>query len=405
MGDRRQDIGRHARLWVLPLLALSLVLCPRPVEGQDPVRDAGFESPAWQTYTVGTSISSWLAADWQPWSVLGNEIENREVEYKLITLETAHSPDLRSHVHSGNHAQQFFTNGASHTAGFYQRVAVSPNSQVTFTIWVQIQSGNKLISVDGRYVSDLRGGGGNYWVQVGIDPGGARPAAFGAPLPASIQWSEPLWDITAHGVDEKGRPADLWVPLTISARAQGDHVTVYTRGQCKYPTKYNSSFWDDASLAIVQPPTPTPRPPTVTSMPSPTPVPTETPSPTPVPTHTAVPTSTPAPTSTSMPTNTAVPTATSTYTATVTSTVSPTATETPVPTDTVASTVIPTIAQRLTQDGAQGDRSWQQMVGVGVVGVLALLVGVVGLIAGRAMAGKGRRPGSADEGEPKEERT
>jgi hypothetical protein len=342
-----------------------------------------------------------LAEDWQPWSVLGDQIENREVEYKLIALETSHSTDLRSHVRSGRHAQQFFTNGASHTAGFYQRVAVPPNSQVTFTIWVQIQSGNKMIWVDGRYVSDLSGGGGNYWAQAGIDPGGARPAAFGAPLPATIQWSEPMWDISAHGVDEKGNPADLWVPLTVSVRAQGGQVTLYTRGQCKYPTKYNSSFWDDASLEVVQPPTPTPRPPTHTPLPTPT----ETPAPTPVPTNTALPTHTLAPTSTAAPTATATLTATAPSTATATQTPEPTSTETPTasPTETPTEAARPTSTSQsatLQVGAAQGSRDWQQAVAVGVIGVLALTVGVLGLIVGRALGGKGRREAGREEGEP-----
>jgi hypothetical protein len=295
---------------ILVSLLFSLALWPLQAQGQSVIQNAGFEGPAWQTHVVGTSVSSWLGADWQPWSLLGNEIENREVEYKLITLETSHSRDLRSHVRSGNHAQQFFTNGATHTAGFYQKVQVPPNSEVTFTIWVQIQTGQNLLYVEGRYVSDLKGGGGNYYTQVGIDPSGAKPAAFGAPLPASIQWSEPLWDISAHGQDEKGSPADLWVPISVSVRSQGQWVTVYTLGKCKYPTKYNSSFWDDASLAISVPATPTPRPPTPTPLPSATPLPTATgtATPPPVPTETPTPTQTPFPTSTTA----ATPTVTST---------------------------------------------------------------------------------------------
>jgi hypothetical protein len=384
-------------LWLLPVLLLSLVLGSRPARGQTLLLNADFEAGAWQTHVVGTSISSWLAEDWQPWSVLGDQIENREVEYKLITLETSHSTDLRSHVHGGNHAQQFFTNGASHTAGFYQRVAVPANSQVTFTIWVQIQSGNRLIWVDGHYVSDLSGGGGNYWAQVGIDPGGARPVAFGAPLPESIVWSEPMWDITAHGVDQGGNPADLWVPISVSARAQGDHVTVYTRGQCKYPTKYNSSFWDDASLAVVQPPTPTPLPPTHTPEPTSTPEPTETTAPTETPTATDTPMPTSTPTRTPRPTSTPAPSATPTLTATTTHTVTPTARPTETPADTATPTLVvpPTATPPSTLElgRTEGSVDWQQTLALVVVGLLALLVGVIGLIAGREMGKRGRRSG------------
>ena len=337
--------SKRISLGLLSVALLGLAWTVGPLrapwaQGQEFVKNPGFEGPAWQTNAVGTSVSSWLGADWQPWSVLGDQIENREVEYKLITLETSNSSDLRSHVRSGKHSQQFFTNGASHTAGFYQKIQVPPNSQLTFAIWVQMQTGQNLIYVDGRYVSDLAGGGGNYYAQVGIDPTGATPAAFGAPLPASVQWSEPLWDISAYGQDEKGNPADLWVPISISAQAQGAWITVYTSGKCKYPTKYNSSFWDDASLTISQPPTPTPRPPTATLPPTATALPTETP----LPTETSLPTETPLSTATSGPTST--PTSAWTATALPSATPPPTKTLIPTPSRTPTPTVITDIAQK-----------------------------------------------------------
>ncbi|MBN1640226.1 MAG: hypothetical protein JXA09_03235 [Anaerolineae bacterium] len=354
-------------------VVVALILCGAPVSGQGTsgLQNAGFEGPPRQTIGEGTSLSSWLATDWHPWSVLGDSVQNREVEYKLITLETSDSADLRSHVHSGNHAQQFFTNGGTHTAGFYQRVRVPAGTQVSFEIWVQIQTGDSLISVDGRYVSDLSAGGGNYSAQVGIDPSGATPAYFGAALPGSIQWSEPLWDIAAWGVDANGNPADLWVPIRVSARAQGEWVTVYTRGECKYPTKYNTSFWDDAVLLVETPPTPT-RPPATS---------------TPLATATATPTSTPAATSTPTATATEVATATSSPspTPTVTATAEPTATEapsstptrTPVmvvlrPTATATWVVVPTATVTIeTSRGLSG-----RWVELGVVAVL--LVGAMG---------------------------
>jgi hypothetical protein len=325
-----------------------------------------------------------------PWSVLGDSVHNREVEYKLITLETGRTADLKSHVHGGNHAQQFFTNGGTHTAGFYQRVQVPTNALVTFTIWVQMQTGQKLIYVDGRYVSDLSGGGGNYYVQVGIDPGGGKPAHFGAPLPATIQWSEPLWDISAWGTDEKGNPADLWVPISLTVQAQGQWVTVYSRGQCKYPTKYNSSFWDDANLAITEPPTPTRPPPTSTpaNTPTHTPAPTETPTATPVATPTPEPTDTP----TSTPEPTSTPTPTLTLTPRPTSTPTPDWTPTPtiivalrLPTATPTLIVYPT--PTLTPEPAS--RIPTEWIGWGIVGVVIVAVmGGVGLGLGRLLGNK-----------------
>lgn len=376
----------------LLLIVLLVMLSSMYVFAQTPVplKNADMEGPPRHTQAEGTSVSSWLAVDWFPWSVLGDSVHNREVEYKLITLETGRNADLRSHVHGGNHAQQFFTNGGSHTAGFYQRVQVPANSQVAFTIWAQMQTGQRLIFVDGRYVSDLSGGGGNYTVQVGIDPVGATPAHFGAPLPDTIAWSEPVWDITAWGKDEKGNPMDMWIPLSVTARAQGEWVTVYTRGQCKYPTKYNTSFWDDASLVVTTPPTPTPRPPTSTPAvpPTSTPLPTETPTVTPEATATLAPTNTPSPT----PEPTLTPTATLMLTTAPTSTPTPDWTPTPTlivalnrPTATPTAIVYPTF----TPTPQPASRLPTEWIGIGVVVVFIFaIMGGLGFYLGRVMGNK-----------------
>ena len=400
----RSEVTKNLRLFILVLLGAFVLpgfwsenMAAAFAQAAVPIQNGDFEGPARQTFREGTSISSWLAVDWVPWSVLGDSTHNREVEYKLITLETGRNADLRSHVHNGNHAQQFFTNGGTHTAGFYQKVRVPANSQVTFTIWAQMQTGNNLLFVEGRYVSDLKGGGGNYYVQVGIDPSGATPGGFGAPLPASIQWSDPLWDITAHGQDEKGNPADLWVPLTLSARAQGEWVTLYTRGQCKYPTKYNSSFWDDASLTAAQPPTPTRPPPTATPTTNlrptepPTVTPTATLSPTPEPTATSLATATVEPTytatATPTPTQTATPSPTTTSTATPSWTATPTqiaqlARPSPTPTLVVYATPAETPAAKMLVMP-----QWIGLLGVAVAIILAM---VVGLLMGHWLA-RGRK--------------
>jgi hypothetical protein len=350
-------------------------MCPAVARAQSaiPLANAGFEGPPRQTQGEGTSVSSWLAEGWVPWSILGDNVTNREVEYKLITLETGRTRDLESHVHSGNHAQQFFTNGGSHTAGFYQRVKVPANSMVTFTVWAQMQTGQDLIFVDGRYVFDLsETGGGNYAVQVGVDPTGAMPAHFGAPLPGTMAWSELLWDVSAWGTDEKGNPADLWVPLSVTVKAQGEWIAVYTRGECKYPTKYNSSFWDDASVTVSTPPTPTPVPAT------PTPVvpPTATRDPTPTATVTTAPTSTRSPTST--PTATPEPTSPPTETPTSTATPKPTSTPITLPTWTVVATAQPTatfIAAAPAQPAFWTAR-WFGLAATAVLIVAAMAVGL-----------------------------
>ncbi|MCD6518557.1 MAG: hypothetical protein J7M05_01345 [Anaerolineae bacterium] len=263
----------------------------------------GFEEGSYKTEGLGTSLSSNLGKGWLPWSILGDATYNREVEYKVLDAATLPS---RYHIHSGNHSQKFFTTWGTHTAGFYQRVKVVPGSKVTFSIWVQIYTGERELLSGGNFISDLewptkpgqRRGPGMYRVSIGIDPYGDVPPGFGAPPSPHTVWSETITDYETRTTDAAGREIDAWVKLTVSTIARAEYVTVYTRGQPEYPVKHNDSFWDDACLVMELPPTATPRPtltPTPTLLPSATSTPTATasptvvePSPTPKPTATEV---------------------------------------------------------------------------------------------------------------------
>jgi len=307
------------------LLALAL-----PVRADCPdnrLANPGFEDGAYKTESVGTSLSSWLANGWLPWSILGDATNNREVEYKLpdaVALGTGYN------IHSGRYSQAFFTNYGTHNAGFYQRVQVPAGSRVTFTIWVQIYTGERELISDGHPYSDLdwpqkegdKRGPGNYRVWAGIDPYGGAPG-WGASPPDTTVWSEPVLDRETRVIGANGSQIDAWVQLTVSTVAQGEWVTVFTKGSPEFPVKHNNSFWDDACLTVAEAPTATPRP---TDTPAPTAVPTDTPEPTATETPTAVPpTDTPEPTATATdaptltpvpPTETPEPTVTHTSTAT-----------------------------------------------------------------------------------------
>lgn len=316
------------RFGLLITLAL-LSLAPKDVhaqpfgQGGNLLQNPGFEGEARQT-----SISSWVANGWEPWFILGGERYNREPEYSY--------EEIPERIRSGSHAQRFFTTYATHTAGFYQRVRVTKGSLVTFSIYVKIFTGDTDPHWDsgaGRWVFSSNRPGGKYKAWVGIDPFGGVDA-----LSPQVIWSAPT------GEDNY----DYWVLMTISAMAQGEFVTVFTKGTQESPVKYNDSDWDDASLTAV--------PPTPTYTPTPLPTPTYTPTPPPTPTHT------PSPTSTFTPTPTLTPTATYTPTPppTPTHTPPPTSTFTPTPTLTPTATRLaspqptrpPTIAQTPAPSGA-----------------------------------------------------
>jgi hypothetical protein len=80
-----------------------------------------------------------------------------------------------------------------------------------------------------------------------------------------------------------------------------------------------------------------------------------------------------------------------------------TATETPQPTDTAVPAADKTAtapeATAAQADTSGGEERWQQRVVVGIVGLLALLVGVLGLVVGRELAKRGRDPVDADKDE------
>jgi len=106
--------------------------------------NAGFEEEWYAGSTVGTSLSSHISNDWLPWAVLGDPTRdevgyNYEPEYKI--LQRSVLADGWYRVYAGERAQALFSMYSTHTAGFYQRVAVPPGSEVTFSIWVQIYTG------------------------------------------------------------------------------------------------------------------------------------------------------------------------------------------------------------------------------------------------------------------------
>ena len=320
-----RHLSTLATIWLL--LASSLLTptvyadCPGNL-----LFNAGFEEGSYTTEPLGTSLSSSLGNGWLPWSVLGGATYNREVEYKVLDAETLPS---RYHLHSGSSSQKFFTTWGTHTAGFFQRVKVIPESQVTFSIWVQIYTGERELRSGGEFISDLESpkpgkhdkGPGLYRASVGIDPYGDVPPGFGASPSAGAIWSAPVTDHETRATDASGHLIDAWVRLSVSALARSEYVTVYTKGQPEYPVKHNDSFWDDACLVMQLPPTATP---TETHSPTTTPTRTTTRSPT----WTLEPTHTPQPTSTrepsplpKVPTQTPTPTA---IAATATSTTQPT---------------------------------------------------------------------------------
>jgi hypothetical protein len=307
---------RHTVNIVLVVSLLSVG--PRTASAQDscpgnPLVNASIEEGSRGTEGLGTRPSSKVANGWNPWSVWGYSPSSQEAEFDVedISLLGRYST---YRVHTGQFSLKFSTTFGVHNAGVYQRVAVPQGSMVTFSTWVQIYTGQERDVSDGikEPISDLNSPG-NYRVYVGIDPHGDEPAGFGAPPSERTVWSEPVIDRDTRRFDDSNLPYDGWVQIEVTAQAQADHVTVYTRGQPEFPVRFNVSYWDDACLTIVGPTPAATATPEFTSTPEPTPSPTYTPTslPTATATETLQPTETPPPTETPQATETQAPTETS----------------------------------------------------------------------------------------------
>jgi len=284
------------------------------------LQNPGFEDGYYDLSDLGIDLGGSLGEGWYPWSLLGDETYNRRPEYR--TLYDGDIPDGFYRIHGGDYSQKLFSTHSTHTSGFYQRVRVGKGNRVTFSIWVQIYTGQRDFQEDNHPLSDLEQprteatraaglGPGDYRVWAGIDPYGETPAALGSAPSSQTVWSESVLDIETRGQDAEGHQVDEWVLLSVSTVAEDDYVTVYTKGHPEYPVYHNDSFWDDACLIIKPTPTPTASAtPTRTS--TPTASPTSTRTLTPSPTATWTPTMTPSPTLTWTPTITSSPTATNT---------------------------------------------------------------------------------------------
>lgn len=224
--------------------------------------NGGFEGPYVAPIPGRDNIN--VAAGWYPYWVQGSPEENAN-GYKLQPeYKAAFTYDFPyTRVRSGEQAQQYFHSFGAFIGGVLQQVTVPRNARLRFTAWGQAWSCLHFDDCPDATSVDPS----PMYMRIGIDPTGGT------------DWSSPnvVWSDYAH-------PYDAYAPFTVEAVAQGTQVTVFLYAAPESPNDDNDVYWDDASLVVLGPPSPTPRP-TNTPGPSPTPRPTRTsgPSPTPPP--------------------------------------------------------------------------------------------------------------------------
>ena len=333
------SIGLAVVLTSLPWPALAQDPCPG-----NPIANASMEEGSQSSAPLGTQPGSVVATGWIPWGIWGYSSISREPQFDMEDVALLDHYSLYR-VHSGLLSLKFSTNGGVHTGGIYQRVTVPKGAVVTFSIWVQIYTGQQSMHTDANkeLISDLNSPG-NYRVWVGLDPYGDVPPGFGAPPSERTVWSEPVLDRETRRFTENGLPYDGWVQLQITSRAEADHVTIFAKGQPEFPVNINVSYWDDACLTYVAP----------TRAPTNTPAVTATPKSTATPTFTA----TLAATATATATQTPLPTATPEPTATVTLR----APATRAPTATAAPTALPTRQAPPRSNGGSGENPFRLLL-------------------------------------------
>jgi hypothetical protein len=247
---------RVVRIVILTLLACTLWLwgassaladCPGNV-AVNPGFEDGFTERGAGEVTV--------ANGWHPfWQAGPFEADgyNRRPEYKGEDAARFG----RRRVRSGNWSQKLFNTYATHHAGIWQQISVTPGSLVTLSAWGQAWSSEESDPGHSR--------NGKYEMSVGIDPTGGTDFNSG-----NIVWSP------------RNGTLDQWVQMSVQARAQGGTVTLFLRGDAEYRLKHNDAYFDDVCVTLAAPPPPPTRPPQPTSPPRPTntPEPTETPGPT-----------------------------------------------------------------------------------------------------------------------------
>jgi LysM repeat protein len=163
-----------------------------------------------------------VAPSWLPWWVGHRSDEaawsNQRPQFEATTTR----------IRSGATAQRYFTEFGTHQAGVLQRVGgVRQGDVVQFQVWARTWSSNldhACCSLESGLVT----------LRAGIDPTGG-----GNPYGRSVVWSNLVLS------------DDAWTQLSVTARAEGDSVTVFVFSSPKYPVRHNEVYLDDARLVLV----------------------------------------------------------------------------------------------------------------------------------------------------------
>ncbi len=203
------------------------------------LQNPGFEEPY---VTIDANPGLRVAANWQPW-----HLPTPSGQPTSINARPEYRPAPPTRVRSGGAAQEYNTFFATHTAGVYQRVPVTPDTDLRLSVYVYVWSSGTFANPD---VSEQPN---RVIINVGLDPTGGTD-----PTSASI-----IWSADAEYYDQ-------YREMSVTARSKGTAVTVFVRTAPRGFVGVNNIYLDDAMLAplsefppqtgTVQVPTATPSP-------------------------------------------------------------------------------------------------------------------------------------------------
>jgi LysM repeat protein/catechol 2,3-dioxygenase-like lactoylglutathione lyase family enzyme len=190
-------------------------------QGDNLLRDPGFEDTAMKVISTADSALFAVNNDWGGWFTE----TPRTVDWQnRVPFGTGRINVGHGFVRNGNRSMELSRGYATFTAAVYQTVTVPANSIVTGGAWV-------VMNISGDNAGEARS-----HARVGIDPTGGTN-----PLAGSVVWSNQTTNALASGG---------WRELTATATAQGTQVTLFLYATQEVPTQGNGTFWDDAYLRV-----------------------------------------------------------------------------------------------------------------------------------------------------------
>ncbi len=187
-------------------------------QGGNLLQNPGFEG---DYVAINDDTTLRVAPNWQPWSLPQGDSSsiNARPEYKAAPA---------SRVHSGSAAQEYNTFFATHTGGVYQRVPVTPGTELRFSVFVYVWSSASFAN------PDISEDPNDVIVNVGIDPTGGTDGDS----------SNIVWSSDAEYYDQ-------YRELSVSATSSSTAVTVFVRSAPQGFVGTNNVYVDDASLVAL----------------------------------------------------------------------------------------------------------------------------------------------------------